>query len=76
MQQILMDTKAVVVPACLQIARNELITAMESLIRALLAVMESKPEATVTGLVEKSTTHLDNFTAELELINKCTPFCP
>ncbi|MCI0552040.1 MAG: hypothetical protein L0287_13890 [Anaerolineae bacterium] len=76
MQQILMDTKEVVVPACLQLARNELITAMETLIRALLAIMESKPEATVTGLVEKSTTHLDNFTAELELINKCAPFCP
>ena len=76
MQQILMDTKEVVVPACLQIARNELITAMETLIRALLAVMASESEATVTDLTEKSTRHLDNFTNELELVNKCAPFCP
>lgn len=76
MQQILMDTKEVVVPACLQVARNELITAMETVIRALLAVMESKPEATITDLLDKSTTHRDNFTAELEFVNKCTPFCP
>ena len=76
MQQTLMDTKEVVVPGCLQLARNELITAMETLIRAHLAVMASEPEATVTRLLEKSTTHLDNFTAELELINKCAPFCP
>lgn len=76
MQQILMDTKEVVVPVCLQVARNELITAMETLIRALLAVMASEPEATVTRLLEKSTTHLDNFTAELEIVDKCAPFCP
>src|SRR5262245_11591644 len=56
MEQILMDTKEVAVPACLQVARNELITAMEGLIRALLAVMESKSEATVTNLLEESTT--------------------
>lgn len=76
MQQILMETKEVAVPACLQVARNELITAMEGVIRALLAVMESKPEATVMHLMEESTTHLDNFNEELDLINKCTPLCP
>lgn len=76
MQQILMDTKEVVVPGCLQVARNELISAMETVIRALLAVMASESETTITGLLENSTTHLDNFTAELELINKCAPFCP
>ena len=76
LQQILIDTQAVVVPACLQIAQDELVTAMETLIRALLAVMESKPEATVTGLFEKSTAHLDNFSAELKWIDKCAPFCP
>jgi hypothetical protein len=76
MQQILIDTKKVIVPACLQIAQDELIIAMESIIRALLAVMESKPESTSTGFLEKSNTHRDNFTAELEWINKCAPFCP
>jgi len=76
MQQILKDTKEVAVPACMQVARNELITAMEGLIRVLLAVMESKPESTVTHLMEESTTHLDNYTAELDFVNKCAPVCP
>ena len=75
MQQILMDTKEVVVPACLQVARNELITAMEGLIRTLLAVMESKSEATITRLMKESTKHLDKFNEQVDLINKCTPLC-
>ena len=76
MQQILMDTKETAIPACMQTARNELITAMETLIRALLAIMESQPETTIQDLTEKSTSHLDNFTSELEIVNKCAPFCP
>ena len=76
LQQILIDTKNVVVPACLLIAQNELIIGMETLMRALLAVMESRPEATATGLFEKSTAHLDNFKAELKWIDRCAPFCP
>lgn len=76
MQEILMETKEVVVPACMQVARNELIFAMEGLIRVLLAVMESKPEGTRTRLMEESTTHLNNFTAELEFVKRCAPFCP
>ena len=76
LQRIFIDTQKVVVPACLQLAQSELIIAMESVIRALLAVMESKPETAVTGLFEKSTTHLDNFRAELKWIDKCAPFCP
>ena len=76
LQQILIDTKKVVVPVCLLIAQNELIIGMETLMRALLAVMESKPEATAAGLYEKSTAHFDNFKAELKWIDKCAPFCP
>lgn len=76
MQQILIDTQKLVVPACLQPAHNELISAMESLLRALLAIMESEPEATFAKLMEKSQKHLDNFTAELGFVNKCAPFCP
>ena len=75
MQQTLMETKEIAVPACLQVARNELITAMEGLIRALLAVMESKSDATVTHLMKESTKHLNNFNDQVDLINKCTPLC-
>lgn len=76
MQQILMETKETAVPACLQIARNELITAMETLIRALLAIMESQPETTINDLTEQSISHLDNFTTELDSVKRCAPFCP
>lgn len=76
LQQILIDTEKVVVPACLQAAQFELLTVMETLVRAILAEMESKPEATAANLIEKSNKHRDNFTAELEWINKCSPLCP
>lgn len=76
LQRILIDTKKVVVPACLLIAQNELIIGMETLMRALLAIMESKPEAASTGLFKESTAHIDNFKAELKWIDKCAPFCP
>ena len=70
MQQTLMDTKEIVVPACLQVAKIELINSMEQAIRALLAFMAQETDATVTGLLEQSTAHLDNFTTELEAVNK------
>lgn len=75
MQQILMDTKEVAVPACLQTAKTELVTSMEDGIRAFLAFMEQEPEVEVQRLIEKSSTHLDNFTTELEAVNRCAPLC-
>lgn len=75
MQQVLMDTREVAVPACLQPAKLELLTAMEDTIRAFLAFMAQEPEATVTDLVEQSTTHLDNFSVELDAVNQCAPLC-
>jgi len=75
MQQILWDTREVEVPACMQPARNELITSMESAIRAFLATMNGETEATIQGLIQDSQTHLENFAAELESVNKCAPFC-
>jgi hypothetical protein len=55
--------------------KNELINSMEAAIRALLAFMSLEAEATVTGLIEESTTNLGNFTTELEAVNKCAHFC-
>ena len=75
MQQILMDTKEVVVPACMQTAKSELISSMEAVIRALLAFMALEADATVTDLMNQSATHLENFTTELEAVNKCAPLC-
>ena len=75
MQQILWDTREVSVPGCMQVARLELVTSMESAIRAFLAVMTGESKETVEGLLQDSQTHLDNFTIELESVHKCAPFC-
>ena len=76
MQQALWDTREVMVPACMQAARNELITSMESAIRAFLAVMNGEKDETVQDLLQESRVHLENFAAELESVNQCAPFCP
>lgn len=75
MQQILWDTREVTVPGCMQEARLELVTSMESAIRAFLAVMTGESGETVEGLLQDSQTHLDNFTTELESVHTCAPFC-
>ena len=75
MEQTLWDTREVVVPACLQAAKNELATSIESEIRAYLAIMSQKPEKTVKKLKEDAQTHLQNFADELEAVNRCAPFC-
>ena len=75
MQQILWDTREVTVPGCMQVARLELVTAMESAIRAFLAVMTGESRETVEGLLQDSQTHLENFATEMESVNKCAPFC-
>ena len=76
MQQTLWDTREVIVPACMQVARNELIVSMESAIRAFLAVMNGEKDETVQDLLEESKVHLENFATELESVNQCAPFCP
>jgi hypothetical protein len=75
MEQTLWDTREVVVPACLQIAKNELASSIESEIRAYLAIMSQKPDKTVKKLKEDAKTHLENFATELEAVNRCAPFC-
>ena len=76
MQQSLWDTREVRVPACMQAARNELITSMESAIRAFLAAMNGEKDETVQDLLQDSRLHLENFAVELESVNQCAPFCP
>lgn len=75
MQQILWDTREVTVPGCMQEARLELVTSMESAIRAFLAVMTGESMETVEALLQDSQTHLANFTTELESVHTCAPFC-
>lgn len=75
LQQILMDTQQVVVPACMQTAKTELITYMETVICAFLAYTALEANATVRDLIELSETHYANFVTELKTVKKCAPFC-
>ena len=75
LQQIRMDTNEVVVPASMQTAKNELLNTMDAVIKAFLASMAREPDETIRGLINQFFTHLDNFTRELEAVNKCAPFC-
>jgi hypothetical protein len=75
LQQILMDTQQVAVPACMQTAKNELINYMGTVIRAFRAYAAQESDATIRELLNESDTHFDNFTTELEAVKECAPYC-
>jgi hypothetical protein len=75
LQQILMDTQDVAVPACMNLAKAELIDYMGTVIRAFQAFGAQETDAIVRDLIDASEKHYDNFTAELDAVNACTPFC-
>ena len=75
LQQILMDTQEVVVPMCMQPAKDELIEYMGIVIRAFAAYGAQEADAVVRELIDQSEAHYDNFTVELDAVNKCAPFC-
>lgn len=75
LQQILMDTQEVSVPACLQTAKDELLTYMKIVIRALRAYAAQEPNATILDLIAQSNQHYGNFFTELAEVKKCAPFC-
>lgn len=75
LQQILMDTQDVDVPACMQTAKKELVDYMGIVIRAFLAYGAQEPDSIVRDLLDQSNTHYQNFNTELEEVNQCAPFC-
>jgi len=75
LQQVLMDTQEIPVPACLQTAKSELLIYMKIVIRALRAYATQETNATIRDLIAQSNQHYDNFFTELKAINKCAPFC-
>jgi len=75
MQQVLMDTQQVVVPACMQTAKTELISYMQTVIRAFLAYSAQETTSRVRDLINQSETYYANFSAELKTVKKCAPFC-
>ena len=76
LQKIQRDTEKIVVPACMESTKNELILAMDKSADAFRAFMAEELDEEVSRHVQLSTTHLRKFTAELEAVNKCAPFCP
>jgi hypothetical protein len=75
LQQILMDTQQVVVPACMRIAKSELVSYMGTVIRAFLAYSVEETNTMVRELITESETHYENYRTEMEAINKCAPLC-
>ncbi len=75
LQQILMDTQAVDVPACMRTAKSELVNYMGDVIRAFQAFKAGEPDATVSGLLDDSYAHIRIFISELESVNSCAPYC-
>ena len=75
LQQIHRDTKDVIVPGCLQTAKEELVNYMGAVNRAFRAFRAQESEGTIQDLVNQSEAHYDNFQAELEAVRECAPFC-
>ena len=75
MQQTFMDTQAVVVPACMQTAKGELLHYMETVIYAFRAFAAGEGDEAVRDLVRQSNGHYHNFTTEMEAVQECAPFC-
>jgi hypothetical protein len=75
MQQLLMDTQQVAVPACMKTAKTELLNYMKTVIRAFWAYSAQEANIIVRGLIEQSETHYANFSAELKAVKKCAPLC-
>jgi hypothetical protein len=76
LQQVLVDTQAIEVPACLQAAKDELLGYMGTVIRAFQAYAAGESDATVRNILSDSYAHINNFIAELEAVEQCAPTCP
>lgn len=75
MQQIQVDTQEVTVPACLQSAKNELISYMDAVIRAFRAWGAGENDATIRDLINQSDDHYDSFYDKLDAVKECAPWC-
>ena len=75
LQQILMDTQQITVPACMQMAKKELINYMGTVILAFQSYSAGESDATILDLLKQSDAQYANFKAELDAVNKCAPFC-
>lgn len=75
MQQTLMDTQQVELPACMENVRYELVGYMDAVIRAFRAYAADEPNANVEANLENSYSHIKDATQELDRIEQCAPYC-
>jgi len=75
LKQTTMDTQQVIVPTCMNAAKNELVQYMRIVIKAFDAYAARESDSTVRGLVSEAVTHLNQFDAELKAVRECAPFC-
>jgi len=75
LKQIFMDTQEIIVPGCMQTAKNELINYMGTVISAFEAFRAGEADATVLSLIKQSDAQYINFHTQLKAVNKCAPFC-
>ena len=75
LQQILMDTKEVAVPVCMQPAKTELVSYMGVVIRAFLAYSAKEANSTVADMITQAETHYENYLTEMSAVKKCAPMC-
>ena len=75
MQQILVDTKDVDVPVCMQTAKSELLDYMGDAIRAFRAFQAEEPNGTIQNFLNSSYGHVRAFRVELDAVKECMPYC-
>jgi hypothetical protein len=75
LQQMLVDTQSVSVPACMQTAKSELLSYMGTVIFAFQSYTAGEEDTKIRNLVQQSNAHYDNFYSELERISECAPVC-
>ncbi len=56
-------------------AKNDLISYMNTVIRAFRAWGAGENDATIADLLTQSDNHYDKFYDELDAVKKCAPWC-
>ena len=75
LQQTLVDTQQVTMPACMRTTKRELIGYMDTVIRAFQSYQTGQEDAVVRDLVSQSDQHYADFRRELKTVNECAPLC-
>lgn len=75
LQSLKREADAVEAPACLQVAKTNLVASMDATVTAFIDFLGQKPDATVTADFRTASTDMDNFHNQLDQINKCVPNC-